>query len=218
MISSLPLDNFFLAGASHHCYLQLFVVTSSQPLSPSSGIPVQIRNPCSDQLCPQSGHCHPVTQLLLPSPPHVPDFCLPPSLPDQRYSWLLWHLFLNELPTTRTTAVRMDFWPHFSSHVTHFSPWKIHNKWEKQGHLWFCLLLFHICLAFMFSYLLSVPWGLPPGLMPVFHISHPAPKMFSSADLLENTLLLMPVCLTSPRKPSKLNQLCIYLTYLWGRY
>lgn len=56
------------------------------------------------------------------------------------------------------------------------SPWKIHKKWERQRHLWPCLLLFHICLAFMFYYLVPAPWHLPPGLVLVFHITHPVPS------------------------------------------
>lgn len=58
-------------------------------------------------MCPSSGCPHPVTQLLLPSPPHISDLSLPPSYlanisPHLHFPWLLWHLFPNELPATQT--------------------------------------------------------------------------------------------------------------------
>lgn len=160
-------------------------------------------NPCSAQLCPQSGCPHPVIQLLLPSSPHISDLCLSPSLapisPDLLSSQLLWHLF----PPQQSCATVLLLM--FTTIV--LSPWQTHSNGGGRDifNLLFCFSLFSwpLCLTMLSPFpeisLLCWCWC----SVCLFPVPHPIHNMFSSAHLLEHTLLPMPVCLSSPTNPSK---------------
>lgn len=86
-------------------------------------------NPYSAQLCPVSGCPHPVTQLLLPSPPHISDLCLPPSLPPSLYTCI----FLGSSSTSswmsyeqlKPPVARADFCSSFASHIPCSHPFSL---------------------------------------------------------------------------------------------
>ena len=210
----MPLDNFSLAGAPQHCHLQLFVVTLSRPLcclSSSLGIPAQL----SCVLC-------------LGTPIQLHSFYHHLILTSQTSASLLacHHLstpafFPNELPATQTARSQSGLLLPFCfsrSPLPSFLPGRhITNGGGRDiFDLLFCssLLSWPLCLTTSspspeFS-LLGWCWC----SVCLFPVTHPIHKMFSSADLLEHTLLPMPVCLASPTNPSKLNHLHIYFTYL----
>lgn len=72
-------------------------------------------NPCSAQLCPQSGCPHPVTQLLLPSAPHISDLCLSPSLVPSLQTCIL-------LSSSGIYSHHSSLLLPFASHVHHSCP------------------------------------------------------------------------------------------------
>lgn len=129
-------------------------VPSSSTLPPHglSVVPPLPWKSCSAHLCPLPGCPHPVTQLLLPSPPRISGLCLPPSLPLSLHTCIL----LSSSSISSQTSYQQLKLPVARADCCSFlllmfpalvfSPWQTHYKWDRQKHLWPSLLLFLICL------------------------------------------------------------------------